>query len=70
MDSSLAYDSDLLRREVQNLLELHLLLPDLLFGALLFAQIENESDTLVLTVFGECTAEQYRHAAAIFPEVL
>src|SRR5450432_435080 len=31
------YDGDLLRREVQNLLELHLLLPDLLFRPLLLA---------------------------------
>ena len=64
------YDCDLLRREVQNLLEPHLLLADLLFGTLLFAQINNESDALVPTVFGECTTKQYRHAAAIFPEVL
>src|SRR5438445_4370899 len=60
---------NLLRREVQHLPELHFLLPDLFLGALLFAQLEDERDTLVST-FKQCTSNQHGHAAAIFPEKL
>src|SRR6266446_3189654 len=41
-----------------------------LFRPLLLAQIEHECDTLVPTSFEECAAQQHRHAAAVFPEVL
>src|SRR5262249_31920900 len=44
--------------------------PKGLLGPLLFTQIEHESDTFVPAAFEECTAEQYGHSAAVFPEVL
>src|SRR5216683_5531115 len=40
-----------------------------LLRPLLFAQIEHESDPFVPS-FEECAAQQHRHAAAVFPEVL
>jgi hypothetical protein len=42
----------------------------LVLGALLFAQIEHESDTFVPASFEERAADQHGHAAAVFPKVL
>src|SRR6266849_2301042 len=42
---------------------------DLFLGALLFAQVEDERDTLAST-FKQRTSNQHGHAAAIFPEKL
>ena len=60
---------NMLRREVQNLPELHFLLPDLFLGALLFAQVEDEHDALVRTLKPRAS-NQHGHAAAVFPEIL
>src|SRR2546422_5313524 len=60
---------NLLRCEVQHLPELHFLLPDLFFGALLFAQVEDEHDALVRTL-KQRASNQHGHAAAVFPEKL
>src|SRR5580704_4515946 len=58
-----------LRRQVQNLLELYFLLPDLFLGALLFAQVEDERDAIVST-FKQGSSEQHWRSAAISPEKL
>src|SRR5687767_2454026 len=44
--------------------------PQSSLGSLLLAQIEHEGDTFVAASFEEGAAEKYRHAAAVFPEVL
>src|ERR1700719_2798619 len=44
--------------------------PEGLFGPLLFAQIENECDTLVPTSLKQRGTDQHRHAVPIFPEKL
>src|SRR6516225_6522340 len=41
-----------------------------LLSALLFAQIQRESNTLASTLFEQRAGDEHRHAAAIFPEIL
>src|SRR6266704_224812 len=57
------------RCEIEDLLEFHFMLSDLLFGALLFAQVEDEHDALVRTSKRRAS-NQHGHAAAVFPEIL
>src|SRR5260370_21146942 len=60
--------SEVLRREVQHLTEFHFLLPDLFFGPLLVAQIENERDALVATFLEQRGTSKHRNGHAIFPD--
>src|SRR5580658_6106311 len=63
------YHGDVLRREVQNLPKLDFLPSDFSFGALFFAQVEDERDALA-SAFKQRSSEQHGHAATIFPEKL
>src|SRR5258708_27230413 len=44
--------------------------PQGFFGALLTSQIEHERDAVAAALFEAGRADQHRHAAAVFPEVL
>ena len=57
--------SDMLWREVQHLPELYFLPSNLLLGALLFAQVEDEGDALV-RILKQPASQQHGHAAASF----
>src|SRR5690349_13056058 len=58
------------RCEIEDLPELHFLLPGLFLGALTFAQIKSEGDALAAAFFKQSGGDQHGYAAAIFPEKL